>query len=149
VREAWDNVETLLKGMATLLIESGVPSHQVMMPQGRKPEEIKLEKYVEAFDWLHRLRHGGAWIAVEKAKALRPQEIWDAYKAHGFKNLQEQIILERAQEQLRKAWRTNRPSIFGRIYNEIEEETEQDGNSEGSEGECVRSKEAGTDEGNC
>ena len=116
--------------MSFLLLESGVPEHQVRMPVGRLPEHIPVEKFAEAFDWLHFLRQGREWEAVEKVKRLRTQEMWDKYKAYGFKGLQEQLLLEAAQARLRKAWRTNRPSFFGRTYkdaeNDNEEETEQD-----------------------
>lgn len=156
MREAWENVEAMLGRMQFLLLESGIPMRQVQMPLVRystdvegsfqfrpKPaDEIKLEQYVEAFDWLHRLYTGGAWLGVERAKKLRTQEIWDTYKAHGFRGMQEQIILERAQLALRKAWKTNRPSFFGRVYRE----PEQDSDQENSDGGGVRSEEAGTDE---
>lgn len=145
MKEAFDNVKGLLDELSFLLIESGVPQHQVRMPCGRQPEEIKLERYVEAFDWLHRLASSREYAAVQKAKLLRPQQIWDAYKAHGFKNMQEQVILEKAQENLRRLWRTNRPSFFGRIYRE----PEQDSTEENSERESVRPEETGTNEGDC
>lgn len=134
MKEAFDNVAAMLKEMSFLLLESGVPEHQVRMPTGREPHEIKLELYVMAFDWLHRLYMGGAWLKVLKAKELRTQEIWDAYKAYGFRGLQEQTILEKAQDELRRAWRTGRPSFFGRVY---KNETNQDDDQENPDGKRV------------
>lgn len=149
--QAFENVETLLKELAPLLIESGVPTHQVKMPAGRLPEFIPVEKFAEAFDWLHLLSQSEAYAAVIKVKKLRTQEIWDRYKAYGIRGLQEQILLEAAQLRLRKAWKTNRPSFFGRVYNDAEREAaeaaEQDDNQQDSGSEQLRSEEARPDEG--
>lgn len=147
MKEAWSNVESLLMEMRPLLLESGVPEHQVRMPVGREPEKIKLPQYVEAFDWLHRIYTGPDWECVVKAKSLRPQEQWDSYKAYGFTGLQEQLILESAQVKLRKAWKFQRPRFFGKVFKPDEEETtEQDADCENPESECVRPEEAGSDE---
>lgn len=143
MQQAFDNVKELLETMSFLLIEAGVPERQVKMPEGRPADQIKIEKYTEAFDWLHRLQQGDAMAAVQKAKALLPQGIWDAYKAHGFSGLREQGILEAAQVKLRKAWKTQRPSFFGRVY----VESEQDGNQQDSGDSELRSESERTDEG--
>lgn len=134
MREAFENVEAMLNELAPLLLESGIPEHQVRMPYGREANEIKIEQYAKAFDWLHRLSISPQYEAVKKAKALRTEELWATYKAYGFKNLQEQVILEKAQDGLRRAWRYNRPSFFGRIYRDV---AEQDSDQKDSDGECV------------
>lgn len=145
MKEAFENVEAMLNELAPLLLEAGIPAHQVKMPVGRKPEEIKIEQYASAFDWLHRLSISLQYDAVRKAKALRTEELWASYRAYGFKNLQEQVILEKAQDGLRRAWRQNRPSFFGRIYKDVE----QNCNQKDSDGECIRPSEVRTNESDC
>jgi len=144
MREAWNNVEALLNELRPVLLESGVPERQLNMPVGREPHEIKLEIYVEAFDWLHRLGQSAEIAAVDSAKKLIPQSQWDKYKAYGFRGLQEQLILERAQERLRKAWRTHRPGFFGKTY-----EPKQDGDQQDSSSQQLRSPETRPNESDC
>lgn len=127
MQQAFENVEDLLNSLKPLLLEAGVPERQLLMPQGRKPEEIKLEKYVEAFDWLHRISISGEYAGVQKAKKLVSEETWAKYKAYNITGLQEQIILNNALLKLRRAWKTNRPSFFGKVFKDAEqEESEQD-----------------------
>lgn len=116
MQTAWNNVETLLNEMKPLLVEAGVPERQVAMPKGREPEEIKINQYSDAFDWLHDLKMSPAWESLLRAKALLPDHAWANYKAIGIKGSREQIILERAQAGVRRGWKQNRPSFFGRTY---------------------------------
>ena len=142
MKQAFENVESLLNELSFILLEAGVPPRQIRMPEGRLPEHIPTERYAEAFDWLHRLSQSQEYADVLKAKTLRPQEIWDRYRDYGIIGLQEQVILQSAQLKLRKVWKTNRPSLFGRIYND----SEQDSDQQDSGSEQLRPAEAGTNE---
>lgn len=122
-----------------------------------KPEDIKVERYVEIFDWLHKLKTGPEYLALLKVWKLVAPEVWQGYADHEIKGLQEQILLEKAQIALRKAWKQNRPFFFGRKFKTSEETngsdkttgnakptpeatTEQDGNPESPSGGGVRSE---------
>lgn len=118
MQQAWSNVESLLLDMKPLLVEAGVPERQVKMPANRPADEIKIDQYTKAFDWLHLLYTSPEWEALVKAKAQLPQNVWDRYKAHRITGLEEQKILEAAQLGIRRAWKINRPSFFGRVYKE-------------------------------
>lgn len=146
MQQAFDNVKALLDEMSFLLIEAGVPARQVKMPEGRPPDQIKIEKYTEAFDWLHRLSQSDAMTAVQKAKALLPQEIWDNYKSFDINGLREQGILADAQLLLRKEWKKQRPYFFGRVY---AAESEQDGDQQDTGDGELRPEGERPDEGDC
>lgn len=134
MQQAFENVEKLLSDMRPLLLQAGIPERQTLMPTGREPDRIKLEVYVEAFDWLHRIYTSGEWAATVKARKLVPEERWATYKAHGFTGLQEQLILESANIKLRKVWKFQRPSFFGKVYSDEEStDPQQDSGPENPE----------------
>ena len=124
MQQAWDNVAKLLLDMTPLLAEAGVPARQLKMPVGRPPEEIKIDQFSKAFDWLHNLQQSSDWAKLVGIKALLPQKVWDLYKSHRITNLREQVLLAEAQLAVRKAWKNKRPSFFGRTYKPKEEEDE-------------------------
>lgn len=146
MKEAWDGVSKLLDELHFILIESGIPQRQISMPLfigEADPCRIKAETYVEAFDWLHAISLSQEYITVVKVKTLLPQSNWDLYKLQGFRNFQEQILLEKAQLALRKLWKTKRPSFFGKIFHATEPDTDQADAS----GVCVQSEDTGADAG--
>lgn len=155
MQQAWDDIAKLLDELKFLLVESGVPEHQVRMPrtvigeaeQPADPLRIQSDTYVKAFDWLHNLSISDEYAKVVKVKALLSQHIWDMYKLQELRGLQEQILLEKAQIKLRKLWKQNRPTFFGKVYRE--EPTEPDTDQGDSDGVCVRSEEAGSDACDC
>lgn len=159
MQQAWDEVAKLLDEMTFILVEVGIPEHQVKMPRQlteaertlpADPLRIPSDTYVRAFDWLHNLRISDVYAGVLKAKALVPQHIWDMYKLQELRGLQEQILLDTAQRKLRKLWKLNRPTFFGRIYKHVEEETtDADPNSGNPSGVCVRSEGIGSDACDC
>lgn len=116
MQQVWSQLENLLSEMRPLLVDAGIPEKQVQMPIGKLPEDIKIDQYVKAFDWLHELKISREWEVLVAAKALLPQAAWANYKALNMKGLREQVILESAQALVRKAWRNKRPSFFGRTY---------------------------------
>lgn len=138
MQQAWENVESLLSEMLPELLEAGVPESQARMPE-YPPEEIKSEHYVAAFDWLHELRIGEAYGAVLAARRLVPSHQWDAYRLHEIDGLQEQILLAKAHKKLRKAWKTDRPSFFGKKKRATNSEADD------SEGDQSDELEAGSD----
>lgn len=135
MNQAWDNVQSLINEMRPLLLQAGIPERQIIMPDA-KPEEIKSERYIEIFDWLHDLRMSPEWASAAKARSLVKEYVWANYKATGVQGLQEQIILEAANIKLRKAWKRDRPFFFGRKFKkgkpdgEQKQATEQDSNQE-------------------
>lgn len=56
------------------------------------------------------------WTMVNSAWRLVPPHAWEAYKLHDIKGLQEQLTLEKHLVRLRKLWKQNRPSFFGRTF---------------------------------
>jgi hypothetical protein len=119
------------------------------MPEAA-PEDIKSERFIEIYDWLHSLILSPAYQKLLKVWALVRPEIWEGYAAHGVKGLQEQILLEKAQIEIRKTWKRNRPFFFGRKFKvkegsasenenpENQTESQQDGDSEVSPSGDVR-----------
>lgn len=85
------------------------------MPEAA-PEDIKSERYIEIYDWLHRFTLGPAYQTLLKVWSLVTPRIWEGYERQGIKGLQEQILLEKAQIAIRKAWKQNRPFFFGRKF---------------------------------
>lgn len=158
MQQAWDDIGKLLGEMRFILIEAGIPERQVQMPRTlvgsgeveqtvpADPLRIQSDTYVKAFDWLHNLSLSDAYLGVLKVKSLLKQEIWDMYKLQGFRGLQEQILLDKAQIKLRKLWKQNRPTFFGKVYRE---ETDTDANSGDASGVCVQSEGAGSDACDC
>jgi hypothetical protein len=133
--QAWENVELLLNEMRPLLAQAGIPERQLKMPDA-KPEDIKTERFVEIFDWLHRLKLGNEYQQVAKVRRLVPEAQWERYQLFEITGLQEQLLLEQANIKLRKAWKHNRPHFFGRKFKSKDEEaatTEQDQNQENPE----------------
>lgn len=115
MKQAWDDVQKLIDEMRPLLLQAGIPERQTKMPEA-EPEEIKSERYVEIYDWLHALKLSSEWDTVKKARGLVKEYVWVNYKATGVQGLQEQIILENANIKLRKIWKRNRPFFFGRKF---------------------------------
>jgi hypothetical protein len=155
MHQSWDEIEKLLNEMQFILVESGIPEHQVKMPQmitgePADPLRIQTDTYIKAFDWLHNLRMSDQYAGVLKVKSLLPQRIWDMYKLQELRGLQEQFLLETAQRKLRKLWKSNRPTFFGRVYKHVEEETtDADPNSSDASVMQLRSEGAGSDACNC
>jgi hypothetical protein len=158
MQQAWDDVSKMLDGVRPHLLRAGIPERQLSMPTA-EPVEIRIERYVEIFDWLHALTQSDEWAALMKAWKLRPEHIWEGYALHEIKGLQEQILLEKAQIAIRKRWKLDRPFFFGRIFKkekpsdgdsssdpqpETQATAEQDDNREGASGKRVRSQGDGT-----
>lgn len=125
MKQAWDDVQALIDEMRPLLLQAGIPQRQVTMPEA-EPEDIKSERYVEIFDWLHALKLSPEWDTTVKARALVKEDVWEMYRLHEIKGLQEQLILEAANIKLRKAWKRNRPFFFGRKFKKVKPNGEQD-----------------------
>lgn len=163
MQQAWDDISKLLEEMQFILVESGVPEHQVRMPRAlvgcgeveqtvpADPLRIQSDTYIKAFDWLHNLRISSEYAGVLKVKALLPQKIWDMYKLQELRGLQEQNLLEKAQIKLRKLWKQNRPTFFGKVYKNVEEEqtADADPNSGDASDVRVRSEGTGSDASDC
>lgn len=156
MQQAWDDIAKLLGEVHFILVEAKVPEHQVMMPRMEDgspadPLRVKIETYVAAYDWLHNLSISAEYAAVVKVKALLPQHIWDMYALQELRGLQEQILLDKAQIKLRKFWKQNRPTFFGKVYKHVEEEepTDADPNSGDASDVCVRSEGTGSDACDC
>jgi len=154
MKQAWADVENLLTEVRPHLLRAGVPQRQLTMPDAT-PDDIKVERFVEIFDWLHKLKTGPEFLALLKVWKLVAPDVWERYKLLDIKGLQEQILLEKAQIVLRKAWKQNRPFFFGRKFKTeepngdspstdteptTEATTEQDGNPEGAAVGDIRSK---------
>lgn len=153
MQQAWEDVEKLLTEVRPHLLRAGIPERQLKMPEA-KPEDIKSERYVEIFDWLHKLKTGPEYTKLMKVWRLVAPEVWQGYIDNEIKGLQEQKLLEAAQIDIRKAWKLNRPFFFGRKFksngdsneNPTDEKSEaaaaadQDGDSQSPEGRGVRSK---------
>jgi hypothetical protein len=162
MQQAWDDVKALLDKVQPHLLRAGIPERQLTMPDA-EPAEIRIERYVEIYDWLHALTQSDEWTNLMKQWKLRPEHIWAGYELHEIKGLQEQILLEKAQILIRKRWKLNRPFFFGRKFkkgkpdgdgdsssdseSETETATEQDSPSESSSGRGVRSAGAGSAQG--
>jgi hypothetical protein len=86
------------------------------MPHDTDPNVIPLAKYNEMFDWLHKLKLSDEWVAVMKVWNLVPPKQWAGYDLHEVTGLQEQILLDAALAKLRKRWKSERPSFFGRKF---------------------------------
>jgi hypothetical protein len=155
MQQAWDDVQRLLNEVRPHLLRAGIPDRQLVMPLS-PAGEIRVERYVEIFDWLHEFMLSDEWSVLMKAWKLRPEHIWANYELHEIKGLQEQILLEKAQVGIRKRWKLNRPFFFGRQFkkgkpdgdsdsssNESpqgETSSEQGGDSESPSGGSVRSE---------
>jgi len=163
LNQAGEDIAKLLDSVRFILVEAKVPEHQVMMPRmvvgcgeveqtvPADPLRVKIETYVAAYDWLHNLSISSEYAAVVKVKSLLPQHVWDMYILQEFRGMQEQILLDKAQIALRKLWKRNRPTFFGKVYKHVEEEqpTDADPNSGDASDVCVRSEGAGSDAGDC
>jgi hypothetical protein len=99
--------------MRPLLLQAGIPERQMKMPEV-EPEDIKSERYIEIYDWLHALKLSSEWSVVLKARKLVHESVWEMYRLHEIQGLREQVILESANIKLRKAWKRKRPFFFGR-----------------------------------
>lgn len=161
MQQAWDDVKALLDQVQPHLLRAGIPERQLVMPDA-EPIEIRIERYVEIYDWLHALTQCDEWTNLLKVWKLRPEHIWEGYKLHEIKGLQEQILLEQAQIKIRKRWKLNRPFFFGRKFKKgkpdgcddssdsepkTENSTEQNSDSDSSSGVGVRSEGGGTAQG--
>lgn len=124
--QAWIDVEALLTEMKPLLVEAGIPERQVKMPEGKPAEEIPIDQYVKAFDWLHKLATSPEWYELHRIKALCPDHVWANYKAMQITGLREQLMLQACQFEIRKLWKNKRPSLFGRVYKPKAEDADAD-----------------------
>lgn len=115
MQDSWNDVQKLIDELKFLLLKSGVPERQVTMPEA-SPQWIRPEKYIEVFDWLHNLKLSPEYLAAGKAWAMVKPDVWAMYELHGFTGLTEQLILQEALSNLRKRWKLNRPSFFGRKF---------------------------------
>lgn len=134
MQDSWNAVQRLIEELKPLLLESGVPERQVTMPEA-DPTWIVVTKYDDIFTWLHELKLSPEYEAAVRAWKLVKPEVWQGYKDHGFTGLQEQNILQAALAKLRKRWKLNRPSFFGRKFRDPasqDETSEQDTGSEDS-----------------
>lgn len=131
-QQAWEDVEKLLSQMRPLLLEAKIPERQTKMPEGRPPDQIPVEQYVKAFDWLHKLSQTAEYLELKRVYGLLKPATWQAYRANAITGLREQLLLEAASIALRKAWKLNRPSFFGRVYRGKQDEVavEHAGDSE-------------------
>lgn len=157
MQQAWENVEKLLMEVRPHLLRAGIPERQVTMPEA-KPEDIKVERYTEIFDWLHKLTLSPEWTNLLKVWKLVAPEVWQGYIDSEIKGLQEQLLLEKAQIAIRKLWKLNRPFFFGRKFKvkdgsestptdetpEATSETKQDDTRVRSQSGRVRSQKSGT-----
>lgn len=125
MQQAWENVATLLNEMRPLLLEAGIPERQVEMPKGRLPDQIKIEQYAKAFDWLHNFQQSVEYGKLAYAWGLVRPEIWKRYKLNGITGLREQLILDEAKIGVRKLWKRSRPSFFGRTYKVQDDENQE------------------------
>lgn len=115
MQQAWEDVEKMLQQVRPHLLRAGIPERQLSMPEA-EPAEIRIERYLEIFDWLTALIASDEWTALMKVWKLRPERIWADYILHEIKGLQEQILLETAQAGIRKRWKLERPFFFGRKF---------------------------------
>jgi len=117
VQESWNQVKQLVEELKKFLLMSGVPERQVTMPEVDPDiNVIPLAKFNEIFDWLHQLKLSDEYVKVLKVWALVPEHQWAGYVLHEISGLQEQILLEVALAKLRRKWKQNRPSFFGRKF---------------------------------
>ena len=124
MQQAWSDVENLINEMRPHLLRANVPERQTTMPEG-DAKRIHMKTYVKVFDWLHNLKLSDEYRGVLSIWNLLPEAIWTNYKTFGIKGHKEQILLEQAQAKLRKAWKQNRPSFFGRKIKD-EQDTDQE-----------------------
>lgn len=119
MQDSWKKVETLIDEMRKLLLLAGIPERQITMPTtdpDNTPAVIPLARYNEIYDWLHMLLMSDEWAMVVSARQLVPDSVWDYYQLHDIKGQQEQLVLEKHLVKLRKRWKQNRPSFFGRCF---------------------------------
>lgn len=109
MNDAWKQILYLLELMRPLLMESGVPEDRLQMPTG----DVRRVRCGAPSTWIREL-YDGPWMAANKIKRLLPQERWDYYKLQGFEDMREQLLLADALKVLRQAWKTGRPTFFGR-----------------------------------
>jgi len=109
VREAREDLESLLEKLRKTLQISGIPETQLNVSRGRR---LKSQHFVTAYDWLHEFSCSDELAEFNKAFALRPPEVWIMYEAMGTEGLREQEILQAAAKALQKRWRAKRPRIF-------------------------------------
>lgn len=96
---------------------AGVPDRQYTMPEVDPDiNVIPSSKYNEIFDWLHRFKLSDEYIIVTGVWSLVPEKQWAGYVLHEVEGLQEQVLLEQALAKLRKRWKQERPSFFGRKF---------------------------------
>jgi hypothetical protein len=143
MQESWKQVSGLVEELKVLLLRSGVPERQVSMPHDTDPNVIPLEKYNDIFDWLHKFKLSDEWVAAMKVWNLVPPKQWAGYDLHEVTGLQEQILLEAALSKLRKRWKLERPSFFGRKFRakgDKGEDAELEGIEENPDGLCEESE---------
>lgn len=139
MQESWKQVTNLIDELKPLLLRSGVPLRQVTLPDA-DPNVIPLAKYNEIFDWLHKLKLSDEWVAVMKVWTLIPASQWAGYDLHELTGLQEQILLERALAKLRKRWKLERPSFFGRKFRAKNDNGDSDCDEESADRERQESE---------
>lgn len=131
-------MEKLIAELRPHLLQAGIPERQVTMPTA-DPEDIKIERYVQIFDWLSNFKTSDEFAAYLKVWRLRTPSQWQSYIDLDITGLQEQILLEKANAVLKRRWKRNRPCFFGRTFKpkgEGEEgSAEQDCAAEDSESE--------------
>lgn len=132
MKESWNQVKALIEELKKFVLMSGVPERQTLMPEVDPDiNVIPLSKYNEIFDWLHRFKLSDEYVNTLKVWALVPEKQWAGYILHEVEGLQEQVLLEQALAKLRKRWKQERPSFFGRKFTakgSKDEELNIDGN---------------------
>lgn len=107
----FEKLTKLLDEMRPILLAVGIHEKRLIINVERK----QVKTLVDAYDWLHELYLSSEFELAKKARSLVSEEVWGNYNLLGIKDLQEQILWNKAKDNLLKRWRHKRPNIFGRL----------------------------------
>ena len=103
-----ESINSLLLSMKPLLLEAGVPEHQLFII----PKTYKTKTLAIAFDWLHEVFMSKQFEDCIRIWKLVKPETWESYRLLEIQGLTEQTLLIEKSKPLIKLWKNKRPRLF-------------------------------------
>ena len=104
-------ISTLLDEMRPLLIEAGIHSSMLKMPDIYDIKDEKVTSLRQALKWTRNI-YFGLYKQLEDVKDFLPQSVWDNHLQFGAYDLAEMRLLRQFQTRIRKTWYNTRPGFF-------------------------------------
>lgn len=121
MKDGWKQIESMMKELRPHLKRAGVSERAVRMPTG-DITQIKPDLQIKAIEFVLMVIESIEFLEVTRIRDLLSEEMWDRYELLELKNLQEQILYEKAIANLKQLWQSGRPSYFGKHYATQEEQ---------------------------